>query len=44
MKKAGVPQSVIMQITGHNTDQMFGRYNTVDREDAFSAIGDEHLP
>ncbi|MFZ2447517.1 MAG: site-specific integrase [Syntrophobacteraceae bacterium] len=38
MRKAGVPQSVIMKITGHSTDKMFRRYNTVDAEDASAAI------
>ncbi len=38
MRKAGVPQSVIMQITGHSTEQMFRRYNTIDSEDARDAL------
>ncbi|EFK06395.1 conserved domain protein [delta proteobacterium NaphS2] len=33
MRKAGVPESVIMAITGHSTRQMFDRYNTIDEED-----------
>ncbi|MCP3921683.1 MAG: site-specific integrase [Desulfobacterales bacterium] len=33
MRKAGVPESVIMGITGHSTREMFDRYNTVDFED-----------
>ena len=33
MRKAGVHDSVIMEITGHSTMEMFQRYNTVDEED-----------
>ena len=39
MRKAGVPESVIMEITGHSTRTMFDRYNTVDREDVQNAVG-----
>ncbi len=38
MRKAGVPESVIMEITGHSTREMFDRYNTVDIEDTREAI------
>jgi integrase len=38
MRKAGVPESVIMQITGHSTREMFDRYNTVDEDDAREAV------
>jgi len=38
MRKAGVPESVIMEITGHSTREMFDRYNTVDAEDAKQAV------
>lgn len=38
MRKAGVPESVIMKITGHSTREMFDRYNTVDEDDAKVAI------
>jgi hypothetical protein len=38
MRKAGVPESVIMEITGHSTREMFDRYNTVDMEDTRNAI------
>jgi integrase len=38
MRKAGVPESVIMEITGHSTREMFDRYNTVDEEDTRNAI------
>jgi integrase len=37
MRKAGVPESVIMEITGHSTRTMFDRYNTVDLEDTRQA-------
>ena len=38
MRKSGVPESVIMKITGHSTREMFDRYNTVDADDARQAI------
>ena len=38
MRKAGVDHTVIMKLTGHKTMAMFNRYNTVDREDAYSAM------
>ncbi len=38
MRKAGVPESVIMEITGHSTREMFDRYNTVDHDDKRQAI------
>ncbi|MEA3358557.1 MAG: tyrosine-type recombinase/integrase [Thermodesulfobacteriota bacterium] len=38
MRKAGVPESVIMQITGHLIREMFDRYNTVDSRDTRQAI------
>ena len=38
MRKAGVPESVIMQITGHSTREMFDRYNVVDEEDTREAM------
>ena len=38
MRKAGVPESVIMGITGHSTRAMFDRYNTVDEEDTRQAV------
>lgn len=38
MRKAGVPESVIMEITGHSTREMFDRYNTVDLEDTRKAV------
>lgn len=39
MRKAGVPESVIMKLTGHKTRVMFLRYNTVDADDAREAMG-----
>jgi len=39
MRKAGVAESVIMAITGHNTREMFDRYNVVDLEDTQQAVG-----
>jgi integrase len=39
MRKAGVPESVIMEITGHSTREMFDRYNTIDHDDKREAIG-----
>ena len=38
MRKAGVPESVIMAITGHSTRAMFDRYNRVDEDDLRKAI------
>lgn len=38
MRKAGVSESVIMEITGHSTREMFDRYNTVDVEDRRQAV------
>ncbi len=38
MRKAGIAESVIMDITGHSTREMFDRYNTVDADDAQIAI------
>lgn len=38
MRKAGVPDNVIMSISGHKTAAMFRRYDSVDREDRQSAI------
>jgi len=33
LRKAGVAESVIMEITGHSTREMFLRYDTVDQGD-----------
>ena len=38
MRKAGVPESVLMEITGHSTREMFDRYNTVDMDDSRKAV------
>lgn len=38
MRKAGVDHSIIMKITGHSTEAMFYRYNTVDLDDGKRAI------
>ena len=38
MRKAGVPESVIMEITGHSTREMFDRYNTIDEDDTRKAV------
>jgi len=38
MRKAGIAESVIMEITGHSTREMFDRYNTVDEDDKKLAI------
>ena len=38
MLKAGVPEGVIMQITGHSNMRMFFRYNTVGVEDTKKTI------
>jgi integrase len=38
MRKAGVSESVIMEITGHSTREMFDRYNTIDAEDRKEAV------
>ena len=38
MRKAGVQESVIMEITGHSTRQMFDRYNTIDSTDKKEAV------
>ena len=38
MRKAGVSESVIMEITGHSTREMFDRYNTIDGDDKKQAI------
>lgn len=38
MRKARAAQSVIMKITGHSTNEMFKRYNTVDKDDIRLAV------
>jgi len=38
MRRAGVPEGVIMRITGHSSREMFDRYDTVDQGDMKDAI------
>ena len=38
MRKAGIQESVIMEITGHSTREMFDRYNTIDEKDVREAV------
>ena len=38
MRKAGVPESVIMEITGHSTRDMFDRYNKIDGKGTRKAV------
>lgn len=38
IRRAGVEKTVIMKLTGHKTDSMFRRYNTVDSWDAREAM------
>jgi len=38
MRKSGVQESVIMEVTGHSTREMFDRYNTIDEDDARKAV------
>jgi integrase len=38
MRKSGVPESVIMKITGHSTREMFLRYDTVDATETRKAV------
>ncbi len=38
LRKAGVPDNVIMSISGHKTTAMFRRYDSVDRDDRHLAL------
>jgi integrase len=38
MRKAGVPEKLIMKITGHSTREMFDRYNTITQDEATRAV------
>ena len=38
MRKALVSESVIMEITGHSTREMFNRYNNIDDDDKRNAV------
>ena len=39
MRKAGVPEKLIMKITGHSTREMFDRYNTITPDENELASG-----
>jgi electron transfer flavoprotein alpha/beta subunit len=38
MIRAGVPQSIAMRVTGHETDAMFNRYDITDNRDKLGAL------
>lgn len=38
LRRAGVPEEVVMKITGHSTNTMFKRYGIVDSGDVRKAI------
>jgi len=38
MRRAGIPESVIIRITSHSTKEMFDRYNTIDLQDTAEAV------
>jgi len=38
MRKAGIQDSVIMEIMGHSSCEMLDRYNTIDAEDRREAV------
>ena len=40
MRKAGVSETVIMEINGHSTREMFDRYNSIDQDDTRKALKD----
>ena len=37
-ERQGVQESVIMEITGHSTREMFDRFNSIDGEDRKNAV------
>jgi integrase len=39
MIRGGVPQSIAMRVTGHETDAMFNRYDITDDRDKLAALG-----
>jgi integrase len=38
MIRAGVPQSIAMRVTGHETDAMFQRYDITDNRNKLAAL------
>jgi len=38
MIRGGVPQSIAMRVTGHETDAMFNRYDITDNRDKLAAL------
>ena len=38
MIRAGVPQSIAMRVTGHETDAMFQRYDITENRDKLAAL------
>jgi integrase len=39
MRRSGVPDRVIMEITGHRTFECFRRYDTISTDDLLAAVG-----